>query len=246
MRDIFVCPNGNMLDNWKIAFPKALVAESLVTVPVNEPVIFWVHANANNVAWLEKTLAGIGNKFQVSKVVVLANTPNQTDALAVMRKGAVGYCHAYSAASMLKELKTVVMHGGVWLGNDLLQTLIGATKVLVQNKSSNVEQALALLTKREKEVALEAAKGISNKEIARTLSITERTVKAHISAALEKLGVKDRLQLALLLNEKPAESQQSISKVSGIKSKKSIKATTAGVHNDSLNGGAKKKLKHVA
>ena len=246
MRDIFICPNGNMLDNWKTAFPKALVTESLVTVPVNEPVIFWVHANANHIAWLEKTMVAIASKFQASKVVVLANTPNQTDALAVMRKGAVGYCHAYSAASMLKELKTVVMHGGVWLGNDLLQTLIGATKELVQNEPSNVEQALAQLTKREKEVALEAAKGLSNKEIARVLSITERTVKAHISATLEKLGVKDRLQLALLLNEKPAESRQGISKVSRMRSKKLIEATTVVGPHDSESGGAKKKLEQVA
>lgn len=210
MRDIFVCPNGNMLNNWREAFPKALVTVSIRTVPVSEPVVFWVHANANNVTWLEQVIGDIQKKFQVSKIVVLANTPNQADALAVMQRGAVGYCHAYSAATMLKELKTVVMHGGVWLGNDLLQTLINATKTVVHNSSSKVEEALALLTKREKQVALEAAKGSSNKVIARELSITERTVKAHISATLEKLGVKDRLQLALVLHEKSGDMREHV------------------------------------
>jgi DNA-binding NarL/FixJ family response regulator len=202
MRDIFLCPNGNMLDNWKQAFPKALVSASLVTVPVNEPVVFWVHANASDISWLKNILHSIDKKFKASKVVVLANTPNQSDALTVLRQGVVGYCHAYSAPSMLKELKTVVMHGGVWLGNDLLKSLIGATIEVVQTTSSNVEKALGLLTNREQQVAREAAKGLSNKEIARLLNITERTVKAHVSASLEKLGVKDRLQLALVLNGK--------------------------------------------
>ncbi|HSR01855.1 MAG TPA: response regulator transcription factor [Methylophilaceae bacterium] len=202
MRDIFLCPNGKMLDNWRQAFPKALVSASLVTVPVEEPVVFWVHANTNDLDWLESVMNGIDKKFKASKIVVLANTPNQSDALIVMRRGAVGYCHAYSESSTLKELKTVVMHGGIWLGNDLLQTLICAIKEVVRSSSSNVEKALDLLTGREQEVALEAAKGFSNKEIARLLNITERTVKAHISSSLEKLGVKDRLQLALVLNGK--------------------------------------------
>jgi two-component system, NarL family, nitrate/nitrite response regulator NarL len=210
MQDVFVCPNGMMLDNWKKAFPKALVTSSLKTIPLDEPVLFWLHANANNKAWLDETMAELAQKFKGFKVVVLANTPNQPDALAVMTRGCVGYCHAYSEAGMLKELRTVVIHGGIWLGSDLLQTLIGATRKLVHNSSDNVAKALSLLTTREKQVALEAAEGSSNKEIARSLDITERTVKAHISAILEKLKIKDRLQLALVLNERSEPSQKRV------------------------------------
>ncbi len=228
MRDIFVCPNGMMLDNWKKAFPKALVTASLKTIPVNEPVLFWVHANANNKDWLDETMLELSQKFKGYKVVVLANTPNQPDALAVMTSGCVGYCHAYSEASMLKELRTVVMHGGIWLGPDLLQTLIGATRKLVHNSSENVAKALSLLTTREKQVALEAAEGSSNKEIARSLDITERTVKAHISAILEKLNIKDRLHLALVLNERVGELQQDVS----INSDTKIKAFKSRQQND--------------
>ncbi len=202
MRDIFICPHGNMLENWSEACPKAMVSTSVVTVPVNEPVLFWVHANANNQAWLEKTMADITKKFQISKIVVLANAPDQTEAMTVLAKGASGYCHAYSPAKVLSELKTVVMHGGIWLGRDLLQTLIGASRGLVHNDAEDVQRALELLTPREREVALHASTGLSNKEIARALNITERTVKAHISSTLERLGLKDRLQLALVLNKK--------------------------------------------
>ncbi len=239
MRDIFVCPHGNMLENWEKACSKALVTVSVRTVPVSEPVVFWVHANANDRTWLQNTLAQIKQKFQVSKIIVLANTPSQADALAAMKQGVSGYCHAYSDAKVLKEVKTVVMHGGVWLGNDLLQGLIEATKPIVHNASPAVDHALKLLTSREKQTALEAAKGLSNKEIARVLDITERTVKAHISKVYEKLGIKDRLQLALMLNDNPTPSIKKSSKVTRLKSKKS---SSHIVHNQQ----AKKKLEHVA
>jgi DNA-binding NarL/FixJ family response regulator len=56
------------------------------------------------------------------------------------------------------------------------------------------------LTEREREVARAVASGASNKEIARRLGITERSVKAHTGAIFEKLGVRDRLQLSLVVH----------------------------------------------
>ena len=52
-------------------------------------------------------------------------------------------------------------------------------------------------------VAEQVAHGASNREIAEALEITERTVKAHLSAIFEKLGVRDRVQLALAMNNIP-------------------------------------------
>lgn len=54
------------------------------------------------------------------------------------------------------------------------------------------QNRLSLLTKREKEVLYEIAKGRSNKEIAVELHITEQTVKTHVSNVLAKLEVEDR------------------------------------------------------
>ena len=94
----------------------------------------------------------------------------------------------------------MISNSGVWMGQDLLKRLIKVSTSLAGNQAVQVDQHLRMLTKREKEVALEAAKGLSNKEIARILKITERTVKAHLSSVFETLGAKDRLQLALMLN----------------------------------------------
>jgi DNA-binding NarL/FixJ family response regulator len=137
-----------------------------------------------------------------AKVVVLANTPSHAETLQALSAGAMGYAHGYSAPEMLKEIRTVINHGGIWLGQQLLKRLIESSVKLTGNRSELVEELLGRLTSREKEVAIEASKGLSNKEIARALDITERTVKAHLAKSFERLGVKDRLQLALMLNKK--------------------------------------------
>jgi DNA-binding NarL/FixJ family response regulator len=58
---------------------------------------------------------------------------------------------------------------------------------------------LDMLTAREREIALQIGGGSSNRAIAQRLGITERTVKAHLGSVFAKLGVHDRLQLALLV-----------------------------------------------
>jgi two-component system nitrate/nitrite response regulator NarL len=56
------------------------------------------------------------------------------------------------------------------------------------------------LTNRQRSVAVLIGGGASNKEIASTLNICERTVKAHLTEVFRALGVRDRLQLAILMN----------------------------------------------
>jgi len=58
---------------------------------------------------------------------------------------------------------------------------------------------LLYLTEREREIAALVGNGGTNKQIARQLDISERTVKAHLTGIFRKLGVADRLKLALLL-----------------------------------------------
>ncbi len=202
MQDIFISPLREGLISWAEAFPKAkLISEVKPDAMQNEEaVLFWLHMNEDRQQWLTNAIVLIQNNYKNSKIIVLANVPIQAEALYSLSLGAVGYCHAYSAPEVLREIKTVISHGGLWLGSELLKRLIEVSAKLVGNQPKQVESLLAQLTKRQKDVAIEAAKGLSNKEIARILKITDRTVKAHLAATFECLKVKDRLQLALMLN----------------------------------------------
>lgn len=205
MRDIFICPRNNLLANWSLACPDSKIYPALTSIdsPQKNDLVFWLHVDSASQQWMVATISQILRDFFNPRIVVLANIPSQGQALMALSQGAVGYCHAYSTPEVLIEVKKVVTHGGVWLGRDLLQRLIEVSTNLTGSSSEQVARSLALLSDREREVALEAAKGLSNKEVARTFNISERTVKAHLSAAFERLGVKDRLQLALILNDKP-------------------------------------------
>lgn len=68
------------------------------------------------------------------------------------------------------------------------------------NKNMKIEGAYGVLTERETEIAYLVADGYSNKEIAEKLFISEGTVKNHLSKVLNKVGVRDRTQLTLYLN----------------------------------------------
>lgn len=210
MQDIFVSTLPKLISGWAEAFPDALLVKDVLELSSNlefvasysTALVFWLHINDNQKEMLTATIAKLLQSYPDAKVVVLANTPGHAETLQALSAGAMGYAHAYSAPEMLKEIRTVINHGGIWLGQQLLKRLIETSVKLAGNRSEVVEDLLGRLTSREKEVAIEAAKGLSNKEIARALNITERTVKAHLAKSFERLGVKDRLQLALMLNRK--------------------------------------------
>lgn len=210
MQDIFVSTLPKLIGSWAEAFPDALLVKDVLEVGSNLEIvasysvalIFWLHINDSEKESLPASIAKVLQAYPDAKIVVLANTPSHAETLQALSAGAMGYAHAYSAPEMLKEIRTVIHHGGIWLGQQLLKRLIEISVKLTGNRSEVVEELLGRLTSREKEVAIEAAKGLSNKEIARGLKITERTVKAHLAKSFERLGVKDRLQLALMLNKK--------------------------------------------
>ncbi len=129
-------------------------------------------------------------------VVVLSNLPGNEEGLMAFSAGAAGYCNALAIPAVLQQVATVVEQGGLWVGQDLMQRLFTALTA----RAAPVQTALAALSTREHQVAQAVARGGTNKEIARAMGITERTVKAHLSAIFEKLGVRDRLQLSLLVN----------------------------------------------
>ena len=130
------------------------------------------------------------------KILVLSANPNFNEGMTLLQKGVRGYGNLYMQKVHLLQALSTIKNNAVWLYPELMQSLI----LLGTNAVVN-EGALETLSTREREVAKEIEKGASNKEIASALGITERTVKAHLSHVYEKLGVSDRLALAMLLRK---------------------------------------------
>ncbi|WP_144633313.1 helix-turn-helix transcriptional regulator [Bordetella genomosp. 13] len=131
------------------------------------------------------------------QLVVASANPNDDQGTLVLGAGAMGYCHGYKPARALGQVLEFVAAGETWMGRSLVRRLLQLVSERGQPSSSWTQ---GLLTEREASVAHRAAYGQANAEIAVALGITERTVKAHLSAVFEKLGVTDRLQLALLVH----------------------------------------------
>ncbi|MCP3667502.1 MAG: response regulator transcription factor [Gammaproteobacteria bacterium] len=144
-------------------------------------------------------------RYSDTRIIAMSPLPDTDEGLSLIAIGAKGYCNRYIAPEMLSKVLAVVEMGEVWLGNSLVNRLLEnlAKAGQAQNTDTNTQksdQRLTSLTYREQEIAGLIGSGASNKIIARELDITERTVKAHLSAIFRKTQTKDRLQLSLLIN----------------------------------------------
>lgn len=201
MVQIFVSIDARRRDSWCAAFPDLRVG-SLENIPVDAGLI-WVLLPAGKA--VDVVVSNVRKQLNGRSLVILADEPSENDAMAALAAGAAGYCNGHAAPSVLQQVALAVENGGIWVGQGLMQRLLAATARVLPEPDVDKAAWRQTLTAREQEAAVLLAKGCSNKEIARQLDITERTVKSHVGAMLEKLGVRDRLQLSLILNgvEKP-------------------------------------------
>lgn len=91
----------------------------------------------------------------------------------------------------------IIRAGDLWLGRKVLVQVFTGWHARAQTVDQSRSRSWAGLTPREREVAGGIAHGLSNKEIARQLEISAKTVKAHLSHVFAKLGVSRRIQVAL-------------------------------------------------
>lgn len=132
-----------------------------------------------------------------NRLLILHRTPNIDTAKYVLTHGAKGYGNALMRAHFIVSAVETIKENMIWLYPEFTTMLIEDIPVK-QEENKNTE-ILNVLSDREKEVASLLKDGYIYKDIAKKLNITHRTVKAHASHVYEKLNVKDRLGLALLL-----------------------------------------------
>jgi len=132
-------------------------------------------------------LRSLREKGNPAKVLVVTSYTDPTTVVPAVRAGARGYVYKdvdpWALAAAIRSV-----HAGHVLLSPEVAVLLAA------GETRPGEQ---VLTTREHEVLTEMARGRSNREIAKVLTLSEKTVKTHVSAILGKLSVQDRTQAAL-------------------------------------------------
>jgi len=132
-------------------------------------------------------LKGLRERKNPARVLVITSFTEPTAVLPAVRAGASGYVYKdVDPPALAAAIRSV--HAGHVLLHPEVATLLAA---------GDARPGDTALTAREHEVLTEVARGRSNREIAKALSLAEKTVKTHVSAILGKLGVQDRTQAAL-------------------------------------------------
>jgi len=127
-----------------------------------------------------------------ARVLVLSSFLDDERLFPAVRAGAAGYLlKDVEPGELVRAIRTV--HGG----EALLHPAVAARLMDEFANAAPADPDLDALTGREREVLALVARGLPNKLIARELSISEKTVKAHVSSILGKLGLTDRTQAAL-------------------------------------------------
>lgn len=194
MQSIFISPPHIESPRWQQAFPAAqfLVDDKNLPADLHGYLIWVILGESYTLADTSRWVAA------GARVVGLTQAEDPHQAKQILEAGASGYLHYLAVVPVLQQVSQVVEVGGLWLGVDLMRQLVFATANIIEPVTD--KNPLHLLSAREQDVAKAVAAGKSNKEVARDLEITERTVKAHLSAVFEKLNVRDRLHLVLVLS----------------------------------------------
>ena len=135
------------------------------------------------------TTQRLHDEFPEVRVVILSSVDEEAAVVAAVRAGAIGYVQKNTSIEILLEAIRAAARGQV-------QFSAAAAARLVREVQAPLEQP-ERLTPRELEVLQQVADGLANKEIARKLSISEKTVKSHISTILDKFGLESRTQAAM-------------------------------------------------
>ncbi len=137
-----------------------------------------------------------------TKTIIIGDNISENMEWALLKAGVRGCCRSDSSPILLRRIVEAVRGGELWIRRALTCRLINELgKTMEKNKASQTSFGLLnKLTQREYDIALCIGNGESNKNIAKLCAITERTVKAHLTEIYRKLGVSDRLNLALVIS----------------------------------------------
>jgi two-component system, NarL family, nitrate/nitrite response regulator NarL len=131
------------------------------------------------------------------RTIILSGTLDKSQVLTAIQLGARGLVPKDSASEQLFEAIVSVMAGQSWIAPTLVSNLMEVLRTRVDSASSASSAQPFGLTPREREVLSLVVQGCGNKEIASRLTVSEETIKHHLTRMFDKVGAANRLELAL-------------------------------------------------
>jgi two-component system nitrate/nitrite response regulator NarL len=138
---------------------------------------------------------------QTTRTLLLTGAIEESALVAALRLGARGIVMKHAATALLIKAIRGVMAGQYWVGHDRVPGIVEALRPLLEKERSSGRDQFGL-TERELEVTAAIVAAYTNRDIAAKLRISEETVKHHLTNIFEKLGVSNRLELALFAMNK--------------------------------------------
>jgi two-component system, NarL family, nitrate/nitrite response regulator NarL len=140
-----------------------------------------------------RELSNDGDKL-ATKIIVLTAAVERMEIVQALQMGARGVVMKEAATQLLMKAIRTVMAGQYWIGREAVGDIV---EFMRTNPSGEKPPRNFGLTKREMDILNTIVAGLSNKEIARKFSLSEDTVKHHLTNIFDKVGVASRLELAL-------------------------------------------------
>ena len=131
------------------------------------------------------------------RTILLAGTIEPSHLLTAVQLSVRGLVMKDSPTELLFEAIISVMSGGFWLGQTLVSDLMGLVRSLSQSPSGSGAKPTLSLTPREREVVRLVIAGHTNRQIATMFSVSEETIKHHLTRMFQKVGASNRLELAM-------------------------------------------------
>jgi DNA-binding NarL/FixJ family response regulator len=131
------------------------------------------------------------------RTILLTAAIERTQIVEALQLGARGIVLKESATELLMKSIRSVMAGQYWVGRESVSDLVATLRELMPRGGEEPPGRRYGLTPRELEVISTIVAGYTNKDIAEKFSISEQTVKHHLTNIFDKLGVSNRLELAL-------------------------------------------------
>lgn len=163
-----------------------------------------------------RILPEIRRTYPETKILVVMASPNREVVVDAFRLGAVGVFNRNHSFELLCKALEVVSQGQVWANAEELHHVLGAFAKTPKPRKMD-PRVESRVTVREAAVVRLAIEGLSNREIAQQLALTEHTVKNYLFRVFDKLGVSNRVELVLscLYQEENAREELAAKKESG-------------------------------